>query len=176
AAAFEAATGIDPLRADIDALADAAGADDRLRGALGARRHDWLDLLMSEKVARSFESGRLTIIAHYPAGQAALARVCPDDPALADRFEIFLGDMELANGYVELGDAAEQRRRWLADQAARAGRGLPERPLDEALLAALEAGLPACAGVAVGFDRLLMINERCDDIRRVQTFEYRSMK
>ncbi len=169
-AAFARHAGVDPLRAGIDALSAAAGADARMANALGDDRDAWLDLLLTRCVAPAFAHDRLTVLSHYPASQAALARLCPSDPAVADRFEVFLGDLELANGFVELRDAAEQRRRFEADLEKRRRNGQPVGPLDRRFLAALESGLPECAGVAAGFDRLLMINEMTDDIRRVQTF------
>lgn len=168
--AFETFAGVDPLRSVIDALAEAAGADADLAGSLGSQRDEWLNLLIAQVIAPRFAADRLTVVHHYPASQAALARICPDDGSVADRFEVFFGELELANGYVELTDAAEQARRCQADQALRRTRSQPVRPLDDAFLEALEAGLPPCAGVAVGFDRMLMVNEEMDDIRRVQTF------
>ncbi|MDH3812410.1 MAG: EF-P lysine aminoacylase GenX, partial [Gammaproteobacteria bacterium] len=84
----------------------------------------------------------------------------------------FLGPAELANGYVELADAAEQSARITADNAARARRGRPVRPVDSNLIAALESGLPECAGVAMGFERLQMIHDKTDDIRNVLTFTF----
>jgi lysyl-tRNA synthetase class 2 len=170
--AFERFAGVDPLEAPVFRLAAACAADGELTARLGDRRSDWLDLLLASRILPQFAAGRLTVLCHYPAEQAALARLCPDDTAVADRFEVFLGDQELANGYVELQDAAEQARRFERDQAIRRALGRPIRPLDRRFVAALEAGLPACAGVAVGFDRLLMINEMTDDIRKVQTFTF----
>lgn len=172
AAAFEEFAGVDPLGADVDALAVAANADAALRQSLGDDRDAWLDLLLSTRVAEQFSSDTLTVLRHFPASQAALARACPDDASVADRFEIFLGPTELANGFVELGDAAEQRRRIEADLDKRRASGRPAVPVDDALLAALEAGLPACAGVAIGFERLLMIAMNKNDIRDVVTFAY----
>jgi lysyl-tRNA synthetase class 2 len=96
--AFMRHVGLDPLQADCHALAAAVDADDRLQAALGDHRDDWLDLVMSCKIAPALAKDRLTIIHHYPASQAALARICPDDASLADRFEIFFGEIELANG------------------------------------------------------------------------------
>ncbi|MGH8165638.1 MAG: EF-P lysine aminoacylase EpmA [Woeseiaceae bacterium] len=171
-AAFEELAGVDPMRATFDALAEAAGADERLVESLGDDRDAWLDLVLSIRVVPRFDSGRLTVLYHYPASQAALARLCADDASVADRFEVFFGDLELANGFVELRDADAQLRRFEADQVLRRKRGHPRRPLDQRLIAALRSGLPACAGVAVGFDRLLMINEMSEDIRRVQTFPF----
>ncbi len=167
---FQDAVGLDPLEASIDALARAAGADARLRRALGERRNAWLDLLMTSRVAPQFAPDRLTIVRHYPASQAALARLCPDDRRVADRFEVFYGSLELANGYVELTNAAEQAERMDGDRAVRRALGQPDVARDERLLAALGAGLGACAGVAVGLERLHMIIERTDDIRNVVTF------
>lgn len=169
-AAFVHNAGIDPQQADTGALSAAAGVDTRTASALGDDRDAWLDLLLTRRVAPAFARDRLTVLSHYPASQAALARLCPADPAVADRFEIFLGDLELANGFVELRDAGEQRRRFEADLEKRRRNGRPVGPLDRRFLAALESGLPECAGVAVGLDRLLMINEMTDDIRQVQTF------
>ncbi|MBT8091214.1 MAG: EF-P lysine aminoacylase GenX [Gammaproteobacteria bacterium] len=160
---------IDPLTATVDELADAAHADSDLRNSLGDERDDWLDLLLATHIAPAFDPQRLTVLRHYPASQAALARLCPDEPRVADRFEVFLGPLELANGYVELTDAEEQLHRMLADNANRRRRNRTVRPHDRSLLAALEAGLPASAGVAMGFERLQMIHDRTDDIRDVVT-------
>jgi len=171
-AAFEEFAGVDPLDADVDALAAAANADAALRQSLGNDRDAWLDLLLSTRVATQFSSDTLTVLRHFPASQAALARACPDDESVADRFEIFLGPTELANGFVELGDAAEQRHRIEADLDKRRASGRPAVPVDDALLAALESGLPACAGVAIGFERLLMIAMNENDIRDVVTFAF----
>ena len=170
--AFVNHVGIDPRTADIDALAAVAGADDALRRSIGDDRDAWLDLVMASRVATRFESRGLTVVFHYPLSQAALARPSRDDASVADRFEIFCGSLELANGYVELTDPLEQQRRFNADQAERRRRGARTRPLDEELMQCLEAGLPECAGVAVGFDRLLMIASGVDDIRQVQHFPY----
>jgi lysyl-tRNA synthetase class 2 len=102
--------------------------------------------------------------------RAALARICPDDASVADRFEIFAGPLELANGYVELLDPDEQTQRFEVDQNKREQFGRPRRPLDDEFAAALKSGLPPCAGVAVGFDRLHMLNEDIDDIRLTLNF------
>lgn len=170
--AFRDHAGIDPKEASLAALAESAGADDKLVESLGDDRHAWLDLVLSLRVVPRFRPERLTIVYHYPASQAALARRCPDDDSVADRFEIFYGDLELANGFVELQDAKEQARRFAADRETRARRHQVARRPDKRLLAALESGLPQCAGVAVGFERLLMINEMADDIGKAQTFAF----
>jgi len=152
---------VDPLEADIDHLADCAGRmidtmTPDLRQRLGADRNAWLDLLMSHVVVPGLASDRLLAIHHFPADQAALARLDPAKPELAERFEIFLNGIELANGYRELTDAAEQRRRFNADLDRRRTAALPMMEPDQALLAALDFGLPECSGVAIGFDRLVM--------------------
>ena len=90
--------------------------------------------------------------------------------AVAERFELYLDGMELANGFHELGDAQEQTQRFAADQALRARRGQPARPLDARLLAALRAGLPDCSGVALGFDRLVMCATAARSIDEVIAF------
>lgn len=162
--------GVDPLTATVGDLQDAAGADARLKTAVGEDRDAWLDLLMATVVSSRFTSDGLTVVRHYPASQAALARLCPADPSLADRFEIFAGTLELANGYVELTDPVEQAARMEADLATRQRRALPSVPRDRRLLAALDAGLPACAGVALGFERLQMLAAGSDDIRNVVSF------
>lgn len=170
--AFVRFAGIDPLNADLDSLIENTDHDESLRAALGDRRDDWLDLLLTQKVAPAFARDGLTVLEHYPASQAALARLAPDTPDVAERFEVFVGRLELANGYVELTDAGEQRRRCIRDQGERQASGKPVRPLDENFLSALESGLPPCAGVAVGFDRLLMFVCETEDIRLVQSFAY----
>jgi lysyl-tRNA synthetase class 2 len=162
--------GIDPLEASTAEIVGCATGDERLRQQLGDDRNAALDLLMSTLVAPTFAPDRLTVVQHYPAAQAALARLCPDDERVADRFEVFCGDLELANGYVELTDASEQRRRFESDIASRESSGRSSLLIDEALLAALEAGLPECAGVSVGMERLHMVLDQAEDIRDVITF------
>ena len=169
---FRQVANVDPLVATLQELADAADADDALRKAMGSERDDWLDLILATQVAPVFEKDRLTVLQHYPASQAALARLCPDDPRVADRFEVFFGSIELANGYVELTDAKQQLQRMRADDEARRRRKRAVRPHDHFLLAALEAGLPACAGVAMGFERLQMIHDATDAIQDVLTFSF----
>jgi len=163
---------VDPLTASVDEMAHAAFADGDLRQSVGEERDDWLDLILTTRVAPAFDKDRLTVLRHYPASQAALARLCPNDPRVADRFEVFFGPVELANGYVELTDAEEQSRRIHRDNEDRLRRGRRIRPYDTAFLAALGSGLPACAGVAVGFERLQMIQDRTDDMHDVITFSF----
>ncbi|MEJ2128076.1 MAG: EF-P lysine aminoacylase EpmA [Woeseiaceae bacterium] len=162
--------GIDPLDASTEDIVKRATDDKRLQQKLGDDRNAALDLIMSTIVATSFAPDRLTVVQHYPATQAALARLCPRDDRVADRFEVFCSDLELANGYVELTDAGEQRERFEADMAARELSGRSSLLVDDALLGALEAGLPECAGVAVGIERLHMVLDQAEDIRDVITF------
>ncbi|MGI9330635.1 MAG: EF-P lysine aminoacylase EpmA [Gammaproteobacteria bacterium] len=159
AQAFERHVGINPLEADPAAIRACALEKTPIDSAsLGNDTIQCLDLLMSHCVAPALAPNTLTTITHYPAAQAALARLDPADARVAERFEVFWRGVELANGYRELTDPQEQRRRFDADQARRASVGLPPAPADESLLAALEAGLPECCGVAVGFDRVLMLS------------------
>ncbi len=141
-------------------------AEETLRGALGdvtidpsgLTRDDWLDLQMTHRIQPQLRSDELLLLYDYPASQCALARIRHDRNdglPVAERFEAYLGPLELANGYHELTDAAEQRARFLRDLDLRRQRGDCLPALDERLLAALEHGLPSCAGVALGVDRLL---------------------
>ena len=115
------------------------------------------DLLLATMVTPKLGIDAPCFLYDFPADKAALARIRDGSPPVAERFELFLSGIELANGFHELTDANEQRARFVADQQLRARQGLPQRPMDEALLDALAAGLPACAGVALGLDRLLAL-------------------
>ena len=121
----------------------------------GLDRDDLLSRLFVERVEPRLASNRVTVVFDYPASQAAMARLNAGDPRTAERFEAFVGDIELANGYGELSDPAEQRQRLERDLARRRKEGRPLPPMPSRFLAALEAGLPRCSGVALGFDRLL---------------------
>jgi lysyl-tRNA synthetase class 2 len=169
-AAFEQHLALDPLTAGTADVADAVGADAALRAAIGDDRDAWLDLALATRVAPLFPGNRLTVLHHFPASQSALARLDPDTPDVAERFELFVGSVEIANGFVELTDAGEQRRRFDEDRRKRRSAGQTVPAVDEMFLQALESGLPECAGVALGLDRVLMIDEGFDDIRQVQSF------
>jgi len=155
--AFVEHVGIDPWTADKDALARCAGRhglDVEHGEDLG--RDDWLDLLFSSVLAPRLPQDGFTFVHGFPPSQAALAKkTVRDGFEVAARFELFWGELELANGFDELQDAEEQALRFAADNAERERRGLPAMPPDERLIGALRVGLPACAGVAVGLDRLL---------------------
>jgi len=167
---FLDALGIDPLRTGVDELQTLA----RARGIApdgDMPRDDWLDLLLSHIVTPSFPTDRLTVVTDYPASQAALARLNADGETAA-RFEIYWGAVELANGYFELTDPVEQRRRVAAEQSARRQRGLPPIRADERFLQAIDHGLPDCAGVALGLDRLLMKVMGAEHIDEVIAFPW----
>ncbi len=171
---FQKVAGVNVFDASCDELADAAAADSNLKRSVGQDRNAWLDLILLTRIAPTFAPDHLTVLQHYPRAQAALARACPDNERVADRFEVFYATLELANGYVELTDAVEQRARFRQDGENRKTAGKPATPSDELLLAALQSGLPECAGVAVGFERLQMLYERTDSIDDVVTFSTRT--
>ncbi|CAD2245736.1 EF-P lysine aminoacylase EpmA [Xanthomonas arboricola] len=168
-ALFVQALGIDPLRDPIETLR--APLHDIAIDPDGLTRDDWLDLLMTHRLQPGFASDTLTVVHDWPASQCALARIRPDEPPVAERFELYLGAYEVANGYHELNDAQEQRARFMRDNAVRAARGLPQLPVDERLLAVLSQ-LPDCAGVAVGVDRLLMAMRGTTQIADVLAFAF----
>jgi lysyl-tRNA synthetase class 2 len=149
--------GVDPFTASVRDLHDCVRRHDvTLPVPAPDERDDCLDLLMSTVVGPRLGIGRLAFVHEFPAAQAALARVKDSDPAVAERFELFLDGVELANGFHELADSGEQRRRFEQDLTRRRNAGLDLPPIDEHLLAALAHGIPDCAGVALGFDRLVM--------------------
>lgn len=133
-------------------------------------RDGLLDLLMALRVGPQLGVERPCFLCDYPASQAALARLKPGTPKVAARFELYVDGLEIANGFHELADAHEQRRRFEADQATRRARGQRETPIDERLLAALTAGLPDCAGVALGFDRLVAVATGARSLAEVMAF------
>jgi lysyl-tRNA synthetase class 2 len=159
AEAFERYAGVDVLDSVGDAAALAAAASIKLRDGEG-----WEDLFF--RIMLGFVEPRLgqacpTFLTDWPAPLAALARRKPDDPRVAERFELYICGLELANAFVELTDADEQRERFLADRARRRDIYRNDRsskwPMDQELLSAMAHGMPDCAGIALGFDRLVMI-------------------
>jgi len=160
------ATAPDPLAPDLERLAAAAAH-------LGIAPHpgdDWEALyfrIFLERIEPVLGRGAPTILYNYPLSMAALSRRNPADPRLAERFEVYVCGLELANAFGELTDAAEQRRRFIADQAKKQALYGETYPIDEDFLAALEHGLPECAGVALGFDRLVMLATGAEDIEDV---------
>lgn len=161
--------GIDPFTTSVDALRAPLAASSITNDGLG--RDDWLDLLITHCLQPAFPRDRITVVHDFPASQCSLARVRADDPPVAERFEVFLGPYELANGYHELRNAAEQRKRFENDNARRRLRGQCDKPIDEHLLAVLD-DLPDCAGVALGIERLLMCLMGTDAIADVLAFPF----
>jgi len=160
------ATAPEPERPDADFLAAAASG-------IGINPHagdDWESLffrIFLERIEPHLGLGAPTILHDYPVSMAALSRRSPDDPGLAERFEVYVCGLELANAFGELTDPAEQRARFIADQARKEALYGRTYPIDEDFLAALEHGLPPCAGIALGFDRLVMLATGADDIEDV---------
>lgn len=168
---FEARIGIDPHEATVETLAviareklDIHWPDDNI--------NTWLDLLFSHLVEPAIASDRLTIVTDYPASQCALAKVAHNalGQRVAKRFEVYWKGVELANGYWELTDADEQKRRFESDNKTRRSSGKKSVVVDAMFLEALEHGLPECSGVALGVDRLLMCLLNKTDIKDVSYF------
>ena len=165
AEAFLRYVGVDLLAIGEDAAALAAAAGVKLRDA-----ETWEDLffrLMLARIEPMLGRQHPTFLTHWPAAQAALARRDPADPRVAERFELFVCGIELANAFVELTDPVEQRARFLADRARRQALYGADWALDEDFLAALAFGMPASAGIALGFDRMAMIASAADRISQV---------
>ncbi|MGD8557559.1 MAG: EF-P lysine aminoacylase EpmA [Chromatiales bacterium] len=170
-ALFEQATGLDlrtaspgeirKLAADLDIVVSPKHPDDGL-----------IEMIFSIATASWMREQPAVVVYHFPACQASLAKLSPDDPAVALRFEYYVDGVELANGFEELDDPIEQRRRFDLENARRRERGARAMPVDEHLLAALEQGMPACSGVAAGIDRILMIRNRQPDIASVMAFPF----
>lgn len=136
-------------------------------------RNGLLDLLMSHAIEPAIAPWGMVFVVDYPASQAALARRFERGGSLwGARFECYVDGIEIANGYWEASDAHDLRTRFSADNQIRVSRGLPEYPLDERLLAAMEAGLPDCAGVALGVDRVLMLQEHSERIDNTLAFAW----
>ena len=160
------ATAPDPLAPDLERLAAAA----RRIGIAPHPGDDWEALyfrIFLERIEPVLGLGAPTILYDYPLSMAALSRRSPSDPRLAERFEVYVCGLELANAFSELTDAAEQRRRFVADQTKKRALYGETDPIDEDFLAALDHGLPACAGIALGFDRLVMLATGAEDIEDV---------
>jgi lysyl-tRNA synthetase class 2 len=167
---FQQGLAIDPFAASERELR--APLDGHSIDGEGLSRDDWLDLLMTHFLQPAFPENRIIVVRDWPASQCALAKIRMGDPPLAERFELYLGHHELANGYHELTDATEQRQRFHRDLDIREKRIASLPPIDEHLLAAMREGLPACAGVALGVDRLLMAMLGTDRIADVLAFDF----
>ena len=166
--AFARYAGFDPLPLDAEAFAQAARSCG-VRPAAGASWDDVFTQVLMEKVEPALGIERPTYLVEYPASQAALARLKPSDARVAERFELYAAGLELANGFSELCDSREQRRRLVEEQEQRRGLGREVFPLDEKFLAALDR-IGEAGGVAVGFDRLLMLLTGAETIAEVLLF------
>lgn len=169
---FEKTLGINPHQATVLMLAEVAaenGHPDAER-VCGDRKSDWLDYLFSECIQPSMRSDVLYFVNDYPVSQAMLAQIKPTQPPVAERFEVFLNGIELANGFHELIDADEQAARFSQELALRSDRGDVSLPMPEHLLSALSHGVPDSCGVALGLDRLLMISAGADHLNQVLPF------
>lgn len=170
---FQQYCGLDPHQTSIKALQAFAAQNDLIVHQADTLQDltTWLQLIMQAFIEPHLGfDHRPTFVTDFPADQAALAKIHPGPPPLAERFEVYWRGMELANGFHELLDPQEQRRRLMADNAWREQHGKVAMPIDERFLAALEHGLPACAGVALGVDRLVMAALSADSLADVLTF------
>lgn len=171
---FEYYLNINPHSCSLEQLVSCAkqqGLSD-IPGMDEAQRDDWLNLLMTHSIEPQLDKHTQIFIYDYPASQAALAKIRPENPPVAERFEVYVNGMELANGYHELSDAEEQYQRFLKDNQHRATLGLPQIPIDQRLIAALKQSFPECAGVALGVDRLIMLVTRANSIAEVISFSF----
>ena len=167
--AFQQYVGLDPLSADLSELAEKAKKH-QLIGAENENRDTLLQFLFSTVVEPQIGQEAPVVVYHFPASQAALAQISSEDLRVAERFEFYYKGLELANGFHELSDAREQLRRFQQDNLQREKMGLPARAIDTRLLAALQAGIPNCSGVALGVDRVLMIAMGTESIKEVISF------
>ncbi|WP_455211758.1 EF-P lysine aminoacylase EpmA, partial [Kaarinaea lacus] len=169
--AFLTTLAIDPLRACNEELVQCAKINGvAVHGLSGEDRDAWLDVLMSHCVQPRLGLNCLTFVKDYPVSQAALASVNPHNQRTALRFELFIDGIELANGFQELTDADEQRRRFQQELAQRAQQNMQQPPVDEYLLQALVHGMPECCGVAVGLDRVIMLLAQATTLGEIMAF------
>jgi lysyl-tRNA synthetase class 2 len=170
--AFQKHAGIDPFTTSHEQLVEACRSFEGYPTEHSST-DELLNLLLAMNVEPQFDPNEITVLYHYPASQAALARqVMVDGFAVAERFELYFQGLELANGYHELADGMEQRARFLADNTERSRLGKEPYPIDEHFLHALNKGLPDCCGVAVGVDRLLMIQKKAPAIADVMPISW----
>lgn len=167
--------GLDPFKASHEILVDSIKRSgiSYYPSVLEEGRDALLNLLLGTLIEPKLGHNQLTVLAYYPESQAALAKAAViDGDRVAKRFEVYYQGVELANGYDELADAKEQRRRLTEANEERLKHGKRQLPIDEAFLAALEKGLPEACGVAVGFDRLMMLRHKKDKIAQVIAFDW----
>jgi lysyl-tRNA synthetase class 2 len=175
-AVFQRYLGLDPF-GDIQGIIACARNQGigPVTGLSDTDRDGWLDLLMGQCIHPRLGENRMTFVYDYPASQAALARISEDKPPVAERFELFIDGVELANGFHELQDVVEQRKRFQQELMRRKAAGLASVSLDEYFLESLEAGLPACSGVALGLDRLQLVLMGAKSLDEVIAFPFNRM-
>ncbi|MGK2960405.1 MAG: elongation factor P--(R)-beta-lysine ligase [Candidatus Malihini olakiniferum] len=169
--AFQRYLDVDPLLAEKAQLREVA--DKLSMGDLASREEDrdmLLQMLFTFGVEPHIGYDKPAFVYHFPASQASLAEISSEDHRVAERFEAYFKGIEIANGFRELTDSNEQRQRFEQDNRKRAASGLSQQPIDEYLLAALKQGIPACSGVALGVDRLIMLALKAETISEVMTF------
>jgi lysyl-tRNA synthetase class 2 len=165
-------TQLDPLDCSLKQLQEYCVAKGFAQLAREERDKDvLLQLLFSHQIEPYLGEHRHCFVTDFPATQSALARINKDDPRVAKRFELYFKGLELANGYHELTDADEHAKRFKSDNLVRKSKGKPQRPIDRQFMTALESGLPDCAGVALGIDRLFMLERQAKHIRDVLAFD-----
>jgi lysyl-tRNA synthetase class 2 len=180
AALFRTYANLDPHRDTVQTLHERArelaiSVPDSMQNRLDeASRDAYLDLILTHHIEPALHATEFLFVYDYPASQAALARIRNDEIPVAERFELYCRGIELANGFHELTDAREQARRFARDLSLREARGQSIPPMDHRLIAALQAGIPPCAGVAVGLDRLCMILANVNHINAALTFSFNS--
>lgn len=171
AAVFEKFLSLNPHSASIVELAACAKQQINFTGEF-RDRNAWLDLLMTHCIEPHIGQHNPVFLYDFPVSQAALAKIRQEIPPVASRFEVYFKGIELANGFHELQDATEQRRRFENDLAYRNEHQLPIMPIDERFLAALQHGIPDCSGVALGVDRLIMLALESDSVAEVVSFAF----
>jgi lysyl-tRNA synthetase class 2 len=169
--AFKTYAAVDPLVATVQELSQLGVSSELgVTVAWSDDRDTWLDLLFSELVQPRLGAEKPTIVTHYPASQSALAKIADSDPRTAERFELFVRGIELANGYHELLDSAELMTRNEQTEAKRRELGRPSLPVHSRLIHAMQSGIPACSGCALGLDRLIMVATNAKAIDEVLAF------
>ncbi len=169
---FSTYLGINPFTSTIEQLQKCA-TENGINidvDSMGDNRDDWLNLLLSHLIEPQLGKGKLTFIMDYPSSQAALARISPYNPDVAERFELYIEGVEIANGFQELCDPQEQEQRFIEEQQKREKNGKSKIPYDNNFISAMSQGLPECSGVALGIDRLVMHALGAEKISQVIPF------
>ncbi|RTR34822.1 elongation factor P--(R)-beta-lysine ligase [Shewanella atlantica] len=169
---FELHLGVDPLVASLEELKAVCSKHGFANiSETETDKDTLLQLLFCTQVEPNIGQKAPCFVYDFPASQASLANICSSDSRVAERFELYYQNMELANGFNELTDAAEQAHRFKQDNLKRQSMGLPSVSIDSHLISALEHGLEPCSGVALGIDRLIMLALGCDSIKQVISFD-----